>query len=115
MMDGKLTESIIESIEPTSRPAKYGHANGLYLLVNPNGSKYWRMKYMFMKKCGNLAFGVWPEVSLEEAIFRCVQARHQLRQGVNPAYVKRHLKVATSSHNLYSTLQLPTFFDDQVD
>lgn len=115
MMEGKLTEAIIESIEPGSRSAKYGHAKGLYLLVNTNGSKYWRMKYRFMKKEGNLAFGVWPEVSLEEAIFRCLQARHQLRQGVNPGYVKRHLKVATNSHTLHSTLELPTFFDDETN
>ena len=40
---------------------------GLYLLLHPNGSKYWRMKYQFSGKEKTLAFGVWPEVSLTEA------------------------------------------------
>ena len=48
-------------------PKKLSDGGGLFILLHPSGSKYWRMKYRFMGKEKLLAIGVWPEVSLIEA------------------------------------------------
>lgn len=39
----------------------------MYLLINTNGSKYWRMKYRFAGKEKMLSIGVYPDVTLAEA------------------------------------------------
>ena len=39
----------------------------MYLLVNPNGSKYFRLKYRYGGKEKNLALGVYPDTSLKLA------------------------------------------------
>ena len=64
MPSDKLTELGVRKAKPSSKRKKLTDGRGLYLLLHPNGSKYWRMKYQFMGKEKLLALGVWPEVSL---------------------------------------------------
>lgn len=40
-----LTDSAARNAKPTNRSWKLADEKGLYLLVHPNGSKYWRLKY----------------------------------------------------------------------
>jgi len=39
----------------------------MYLLLRPDGSRYWRLDYRFEGKRKTLALGVYPEISLAEA------------------------------------------------
>ncbi len=66
---------------------------GLYLLVMPNGSQYWRYNYRFEGKLKTLALGVHPDVSLEKARARHQVARTMLADGVDPSARKRSLGV----------------------
>ena len=63
----KLTELGVRKAKPSSKPKKLSDGRGLFLLLHPNGSKYWRMKYRFMGKEKLLSIGVWPNVSISEA------------------------------------------------
>ena len=63
----KLTELGLRKAKTGPKQRKLTDGRGLYLLLHPNGSKYWRMKYHFAGKEKMLSFGVWPEVSLIEA------------------------------------------------
>ncbi len=63
----KLTESSIRKAETYEKQYKIYDGDGMFLLVHPNGSKYWRMKYTFEGKSKLASFGVWPQVSLKEA------------------------------------------------
>ena len=63
------------------------HANGrrgLFLLVNPSGSRLWRFKFRFAGKKKCLAFGKYPDVSIKLARERRDRAREQLTLGDNP-------------------------------
>jgi transposase-like protein len=62
---------------------------GLYLLVTPNGGRYWRYNYRFDGKHKTLALGVLPEISLEKARARHQFARTLLADGVDPSIRKR--------------------------
>src|ERR1700687_4498414 len=62
-----LTDAAVRSAKPKDRPYKLADSRGLYLLVNPNGSKWWRLKYRFGGKEKLLSLGVYPEVSLRAA------------------------------------------------
>ena len=72
-----------------SRKVFYG--GGLYLLVMPNGGRYWRYNYRFRGKYNTLALGIKPDVSLEEARARHQSARSMLARGIDPSAHKRTL------------------------
>ncbi|WP_420407484.1 Arm DNA-binding domain-containing protein [Hoeflea sp.] len=38
-----LTDTKIRALKPGEKPTKHGDGGGLLLVVNPNGSKLWRM------------------------------------------------------------------------
>ena len=94
MPSDKLTELAVRKAKPSSKPKKLSDGGGLFLLVNPNGSKYWRMKYRFMGKEKLLAFGVWPKVSLTEARKKRNEAKQLIKSGKDPSAAKKNLKVS---------------------
>lgn len=87
-----LKDVTVKQAKPKEKPYKLGDAGGLYLLVNPNGSKYWRLKYRVAGKEKLLAIGVYPEITLAEARDHRDQARKLLRQGEDPSKVKKRAK-----------------------
>ncbi len=70
---------------------------GLFLNVRENGARYWRMKYRNAGSERLLSFGVHPEVSLWEARRRRDAAREAIRDGKDPAAMKRGLKLAATT------------------
>ena len=74
---------------PLRYPRKVFYNGGLYLLVMPNGGRYWRYNYRFGGKYNTLALGIKPDVSLEEARSRHQAARSMLANGINPSAYKR--------------------------
>jgi len=90
----KLTELGVRKAKPSSKPKKFSDGGGLFLLLHPSGSKYWRMKYRFIGKEKLLAFGVWPEVSLTEARKKRNEAKQLIKSGKDPSAAKKNLKVS---------------------
>jgi len=88
----KLNEKSIKKAEILKKQYKIYDGNGMFLLIHPNGSKYWRMKYTFDGKSKLASFGVWPEVSLKEARERRQEAKEKIRVGINPVEEKRKNK-----------------------
>lgn len=87
-----LTDNAIKALKPKDKPYKASDEKGLFLLVNPNGSRYWRFKYRFGGKEQLLAIGVYPDVSLKEARNKRDEARKQLQDGTNPNEAKKEQK-----------------------
>ncbi|EAR5882342.1 tyrosine-type recombinase/integrase [Salmonella enterica] len=85
----KLTARQISTAKPTEKPYKLSDGGGLYLLVNPNGSRYWRMKYRYAGKEKLLSIGVYPDVTLSEARDKRTQAKRILAAGDDPSEVKQ--------------------------
>jgi integrase len=97
-----LTAIQIKGAKHTDKVQKLADGGGLFLLVHPNGSKYWRMDYTFAGKRKTLALGVYPDVSLAEARERREAARKALANGADPSAVKKAQKaavVALSEHS----------------
>lgn len=80
-----LSDTKIRSAKPKTRAYKLSDEKGLYLLINPNGSKYWRQKYYFAGKENLLAHGVYPEVSLKDAREKRDQAKKLLANHIDPS------------------------------
>ena len=61
----------------------------MYLLVHPNGSKYFRMKYYLGKKEKVASLVVYPELSLIEARAEQAQLKKNLARGIDIAKTKK--------------------------
>lgn len=84
-----LTDTAIRKIKPTEKPFKMADSSGLYLLIKPNGSKLWYMKYRIDGKEKKLAFGPYPDVSLFKARQLRDTARAKVREGADPSADKK--------------------------
>lgn len=89
-----LTAKAIEAAQPQDKPYKLTDSQtpGLFLLVHPNGSKYWRFRYWIDKKERLQAIGVYPLISLKEARKRATESRLLIAQGIDPMDLARKEK-----------------------
>ncbi len=88
-----LTDAKIRAAKPTDKAYKLTDGAGMFLLVHPNGSRYWRLRYRILGKEKTLALGVYPEVSLSEARTKRDEARKLISEGIDPCEQKRVKKV----------------------
>jgi len=81
-----LTASDVAGAKPKAKPYKVADERGLFLLVQPNGGKWWRLKYRRPDtgKENLLSLGVYPDVSLKQARERRDAARKLLAEGIDP-------------------------------
>ncbi len=86
---GKLSTAAVKNAKPKEKPYKLFDGGGLYLLIRPNGSRYWQLKYRISAKEKTLSFGVYPLVSLAEARAATLKAKELLRQNHDPSLRKQ--------------------------
>ncbi|WP_368899353.1 tyrosine-type recombinase/integrase [Morganella morganii] len=91
-----LTDIKVRTVKPVDKPFKLTDGEGMHLLVNPNGSKYWRLQYRFSGKQKMLALGGYPMVSLAEARKRRDSAKKLVSDGVDPSQKKKEDKIEES-------------------
>lgn len=99
-----LTDIKIRKVKSSEKPYKLSDEKRLFLLIAPNGSKYWRFKYRFDGKEKLLALGVYPDISLLEARTKRDKARGLLANGIDPSVVNKTSKQLKDSV-LYNTFQ----------
>lgn len=90
----KLTARQVDTSKAKDKPYKLSDGGGLYLLVNPNGARYWRLKYRVAGKEKSLALGVYPDVSLADARQKRAEAKKVLAAGGDPGQEKQEIKHA---------------------
>ena len=59
LTDLSIKQAILKAKDST-KTVKISDGGGMYLQIQPNGSKYWRMNCRINRKQITLAFGVWP-------------------------------------------------------
>lgn len=101
-----LTDIKVKSAKSKDKAYKLTDGGGMYLLVKPNGSKYWRLKYRFVGKEKMLSIGVYPDVSLADARQKRDEARKILAAGGDPGEVKKADKLAQklSTENTFEAI-----------
>ena len=88
-----LSDTTIKNAKPNPDKAyKLPDEKGMYLLVNTNGSKYFRLKYRFGGKEKVLALGVYPDTGLKQAREKRDEARKQLAEGIDPSENRKAVK-----------------------
>lgn len=91
-----LTDPAIRKAKPGPKPYKLRDGGGLYLLLNPDGSRWWRWDYRrpVTGKRNTLSLGTYPDVSLKAARDRHAEARRLLAAGIDPGEHRKAEKVA---------------------
>ena len=89
-----LTYIQINAAKPRTKPWSLSDSQGLYLIIQPNGSKLWRFKYRFLDKQKNLHLGGWPTISLADARVRRDEAKKKIAEGIDPALEKKRARIA---------------------
>jgi hypothetical protein len=88
-----LTKDIIENTATSTKAARLNDGNGLYLIIRPNGSKWWRFDYKFDGNPKTLSMGVYPKTDLSTARENRDKARELLANGINPSDQRKAAKI----------------------
>lgn len=87
-----LTDVKVRSAKAEAKSYKLYDSNGLFVLVNPSGSKLWRLKYQYLKKERLFAVGAYPDIGLKEAREIAANVKKQIAQGIDPTQQRRNTK-----------------------
>lgn len=101
-----LTDTAIKNAKAKEKPYKLTVKMGMFLLINPNGSKYFRYNYRFDGKRKTLAIGVYPDTSLKQARDKRDTAKKQIADGIDLGENKKAVKQsrATSLANSFEVI-----------
>lgn len=80
--------------KPRATPFKMSDGGGLFLLVQPGGSKLWRLAYRFGGRQKLLALGSYPLISLADARAARDNAKKQIAEGIDPSEARKSEKRA---------------------
>jgi integrase len=87
-----LTDISCRNAKPAEKPQKISDGGGLFLLIEPRGSKLWRLAYRFHGKQKTLSLGIYPAVSLKDARDHRDRAKELLARGIDPGEHKKQEK-----------------------
>lgn len=81
-----LTDLEVKNAEVKDKSYKIKDMPGLYLEVNPSGSKIWRLRYRNPKTTNETTYtiGTFPQVKCAAARLAAEEAKAQVRQGADP-------------------------------
>lgn len=91
-----LTDTAIKRAPRKDKPYTLSDERGLYLIVNPNGSKWWRFAYALAGRRKTLSLGTYPDVSVAAARQRREDARRQVVEGIDPSAERKASKTAAA-------------------
>lgn len=99
-----LNDVTIRNAKPEAKQRKLYDSGGLFLLVTPNGGKWWRFKYRFGGKEKLISFGTYPQVSLKDAREDRDNAKKLLRNHIDPAAERKAVKQAESGQGSFDVV-----------
>ncbi|ECH9698352.1 DUF4102 domain-containing protein [Salmonella enterica subsp. enterica] len=77
-----LTDLAIRHARPLSKTYRLSDCHGLYIQVNPSGSKLWYLKFRFGNKENRMALGPYPLISLVLAREKQADIRRLILEGL---------------------------------
>ncbi|MBS0590892.1 MAG: integrase arm-type DNA-binding domain-containing protein [Proteobacteria bacterium] len=82
----KLTDAAIRKAKPGDKPMRMADGGGLYLLLRPDGARWWRFDYRrpVTGARNTLSFGTYPDIGLADARSRHAAARKLLATDIDP-------------------------------
>ncbi len=89
-----LTDAVIKNKKPGIKDISLRDGSSLYLLVKPNGAKWWRFDYSIGGKRKTLSLGVYPITGLSDARRKADEARINVSNDIDPSRARKDFKAA---------------------
>jgi integrase len=94
MAKNLLNDAAIRSAKPEVKDKRLNDGEGLYLLIKPNGAKWWRFDFSINGKRKTLSLGVYPDAGLADARRKAEEARKLTANGIDPSETRKAVKKA---------------------
>ena len=97
----KLSNVKILKAKPKTKQYKISDGEMLYLLIQPNGKKLWKLDYCLYGKRKTYLIGNYPSTSLMDARIEKAKLKDTVRKGIDPNNQKKlnKIKEATYTNN----------------
>jgi len=95
-----LSAKQVEQLKPREKAWRVADGGGLFLQIEPNGSKLWRYKFRVAGTEGRYAIGEYPAVTLAAAREEHRLARDLVRRGINPTHQRQDLRKQVATETL---------------
>ncbi len=89
-----LTDTEIKNAKPEEKKYKLNDGNGLYLIVNPKGTKSWKLDYKIGDARKEMTLGSYPIVTLKDAREKALVFKRKIFNGTDPLEEKRQQRQA---------------------
>ena len=89
-----LTDTAIKNAKAKDKAYRIAAGRGLYLRVEPNGSKFWIFRYKYEGKENTLSLGRYPDTSLANAVDKARDSNRLIAENVNPSDNRKAIKSA---------------------
>lgn len=99
-----LSDTSIRNARARERARKLYDERGLYLLITPEGHRWWRLKYRFNAKEKLISLGRYPEIGLKQARQRRDEARKLLAEGIDPSAERKSKKSKLEPSGSFETV-----------
>lgn len=99
-----LSDAKIRAAKSRDKAYMLRDGGGLWLVVEPSGRKWWKLRIVFAKKENSFSLGEYGVVSLAEARDKRQAARKQLAAGIDPGAVRKVEKAKQSGEGTFEAV-----------
>ena len=86
------SDATIKAKKPEAAPYRLPDGDGLYLLIRPDGKKWWRLDYTHAGKRKTLSLGTYPDTGLALARRKAAAERELVAAGIDPSAARKSEK-----------------------
>jgi integrase len=110
-----LTDTTVKNSKPEAKQYRLADGQAMYLLVKPNGKKYWRLDYTLHGKRKTYAIGPYPIVSLKKAREKRDEAKRLIFEGIDPVQQRQQVKLrqVDAAKNSFQSVALDWFLKNE--
>ncbi|NTV13630.1 MAG: integrase arm-type DNA-binding domain-containing protein [Desulfobulbaceae bacterium] len=99
-----LPDVSVKTAKPKDKPYSLRDGSGLWLVIEPSGKKWWKLKTVFVKKENSFSLGEYPTVTLSHAREQRDAIRKQLAIGIDPAVFRKKEKAKAGGEGSFEVV-----------
>ena len=84
-----LSDSAVRNAKPKEKAYTLRDGCGLFLVIEPSGRKWWRLRIIFAKKENTFSLGEYPLVTLATAREEAFKIRSRSAKGIDPGVFRK--------------------------
>ncbi|MFA6180021.1 MAG: integrase arm-type DNA-binding domain-containing protein, partial [Candidatus Methylopumilus sp.] len=84
-----LSDTFIRNLKPRDKEITFKDGDGLFLLLHPNGYRYFQLRYSLNGKSRKTQLGAYPDMGLAQAREKAKSIKEDIMKGIDPVIEKR--------------------------